>query len=236
MDVPVCLEVGRKATGAFAPYCPGCWVFGGDRESALDKVKRAVSDWFAWLKIHGEAIEVPATITVEPNEVLQITYNPAEAGKPEPLFWSEVPPVSVKDIRRTLRLLDYSRSDLLNLTSGLDRSMLRWKAGDGPRTIGNCLRHIAMVEWWYITRLDITLPTDFPRDTFELLGYTRELARRNLLGLSKEKRSRVFQPRRDPSPLWNLWTARKVLRRFVDHERLHSNYIRKALKEHYSAD
>jgi hypothetical protein len=142
----------------------------------------------------------------------------------------------VKDIRRTLRLLDYSRSDLLNLTSELDRSMLRWKAGGGPRTIGNCLRHIAMVEWWYTTRLDIALPTDFPGDTFELLGYTRELARWNLLSLSKEKRSRVFQPRRDPSPLCNLWTARKVLRRFVDHERLHSNYIRRALKEHYSAD
>jgi hypothetical protein len=235
LEVPVCLEVGPKATGAFVPDCPGCWVFGRDEKSALSKVRKAVSDWHVWLNSHGEAVQVPSAVRVEANEVLHVSYNPAEAGKPEPLFWSEVLPVSAKDVERTLRLLKYSRSDLLGLTSGLSRSALSWEPEGGPRTIGNCLRHIAMVEWWYVTRLDVDLPTDFPRDTFELLSYTRELATRSLRALSKEKRTGVFQPRKDPSPVCNLWTARKVLRRFVDHERLHTNYVRKALRDCHHA-
>jgi hypothetical protein len=95
--------------------------------------------------------------------------------------------------------------------------------------VGNCLRHIAIAEWWYISRLEIDLPTDFPVSTFELLHYTRELARRNLHNLSKERRTLVFQPQKDPSPVCNLWTARKVLRRFVDHERLHTRYLERLL-------
>jgi hypothetical protein len=165
---------------------------------------------------------------------MHVTYNPAEAGKPEPLFWSEVLPVSTKDIDRTLRLMKYSRTDLLELCSRLDGGVLRWKPKTEPRTIGNCLKHIAIVEWWYVTRLNITLPTKFPRNVFELLRHTRRLAEQNLGGLSKEERTRIFQPKNDRSPICNLWTARKVLRRFVDHERLHTNYIRKILQSYQS--
>lgn len=229
MSVEVCLEVGPRAAGAFVPNCPGCWVFGRNQESAINKVKAAVSEWYTWAKGHGEVVEIPPAIRVEPAEVMHVTYNPAEAGKPEPLFWSEVLPVSTKDIERTLRLMEYSRRDLLGACSNLDRRAFRWKPNEGPRTIGNCLNHIAIVEWWYITRLNIDLPEDLPGDVFELLDYTRRLAKRSLGRLSKEKRRRIFQPKKDPSPICDLWTARKVLRRFVDHERLHTRYVKKAV-------
>ena len=230
MEVQVCLEVGSRATGAFVPACPGCWVFGRSKESALDKARVAVSEWYDWLTGHGEPIEVPSVIQVRPEEILHVNYDPAEAGKPEPLFWLEVLPVSVKDIRGTLRLMKYSREDLLELCSGLDKRTFNWKPKGEPRTIGNSLKHIAIAEWWYITRLDIGLPKAFPSDIFQLLEYTRELATGSLMKLSKEERTRVFQPKNDPSPICNLWTARKVLRRLVDHERLHTRYIRRVLQ------
>jgi uncharacterized damage-inducible protein DinB/predicted RNase H-like HicB family nuclease len=227
--VKACLEVGEGGTGAFIPELPGCWVFARNEERALAKAKSAASNWYAWAKRHGEPVAPPTKIKVEPSEVLRVSYNPVEAGKPEPLFWSEVLPVTRQDIGRTLRLMNHSRRDLLELCRNLDNSRLRRKPNGGPRTIGKCLRHIASVEWWYITRLDIDLPTDFPRDLFDLLQYTRDLAERELKRLTKEQRTRIFQPHSDPSPVCNLWTARKVLRRFVDHERLHAAYIRRAL-------
>ena len=156
-------------------------------------------------------------------------YDPVEAGKPEPLFWSEILPVTTQDVERTLRLMTHSRRDLLELVHRLDKDVLRRRPKGGPRTIENCLKHVAIVEWWYVTRLDIDLPTDFPRDRIELLHYTRGLAERELKRLTKDQRTRIFQPRNDPSPVCNLWTARKVLRRFVDHERLHTAYIEKTL-------
>jgi len=223
----ICFEVGPKAAGAFAPNHPGCWVFGRNQNTAQDKAKAAVVEWYTWARSHGEGIESPSTVRVEPIEVMQVTYNPAESGKPEPLFWSEVLPVLTQDIDRALRLMEYSRRDLLKLCSEFDSGMLHWKTRGEPRTIDNCLKHVAIVEWWYVTRLNIDLPKDFPRDVFQLLKYTRRLATRNLRKLTKEERARVFQPANDPSPKCNLWTARKVLRRFVDHERLHTNYIRR---------
>lgn len=236
MNVQVCLEVGPRAVGAFVPDRPGCWVFARNQESVLEKVKAAILEWHVWMKAHGETTEAPSAMRIEPTEVLHVTYNPAEAGKPEPLFWSEILPVSSKDINRALRLMKYSRDDLLKLCSGLDGGALRWKPKTEPRTIDNCLKHIAIVEWWYITRLNIDLPQKFPRNVFELLLYTRKLAERSLGGLSKEERTGIFQPSSDPSPICNLWTTRKVLRRFVDHERLHAKYIEKVIQLYQSKD
>ncbi len=81
-----CLEVGEGGTGAFIPELPGCWVFGRDERSALAKARSAASRWYVWAKRHGESVAIPSSIKVEPAEVLRVTYNPVEAGKPEPLF------------------------------------------------------------------------------------------------------------------------------------------------------
>lgn len=227
------MEVGPDGTGAFVPECPGCWVFGRNPERALEKARNAVTGWFSWIEKHGESVPVRSTvIEVEVAEVLKVDYNPVKAGKPEPLFWSEIPPVKKEDIMRTVHLMTYSREDLLNLVSNLDRETLNWKPPNEPRTIRNCLKHIAFVEPWYITRLNITVSWTFPRNVFDLLKATREVAIKNLRTLRREKRSGVIQPEEDLSPICNLWTARKVLRRLVDHEVLHTKYIEKVLRLH----
>ena len=229
--ISVCLEVGPQATGAFVPDCPGCWVFGRTKESALEKVKIAIVEWFDWLNKYGESYpDMGDGIEVEMGKMLQVDYNPAEAGKPEPLFWSEVLPVRKDDIERTLRLLEYSRKDLLALVSTIAVECLDWKPPGKPRTIRNCLEHIAYVEPWYITRLNIELPEDFPEDTFELLNYPRDIVIDSLQNFPERKMRGVFQPKKDKSPVCDLWTLRKVLRRLVDHERLHTKYIEKVLK------
>jgi predicted RNase H-like HicB family nuclease len=230
----VCLEVGQGGTGAFVPECPGCWVFGRTPERALEKVKVAIKEWFEWLKSHGEEIPAEASrFAVEVGEILRVDYNPVEAGKPEPLFWSEVAPIKSRDIARTIHLLGYSRSDLLNLVSGLSNEILDWQPPRKPRTIRNTLKHIGFVEWWYITRLDVELPIKFPKNVFNLLNHTRKIVIDYLQDFPREKRSGVFQPKRDvdrKAKICNLWTARKVLRRLVDHERLHTKYIEKVLQ------
>ncbi|MCZ2856628.1 MAG: type II toxin-antitoxin system HicB family antitoxin [Candidatus Bathyarchaeota archaeon] len=238
MKIFVCLEVGQGGTGVFVPECSGCWVFGRTPERALEKVKVGIEEWFEWLKRHGEKIPTEASkFAVEVGEILRVNYNPVEAGKPEPLFWSEVAPIRSIEIARTIRLLGYSRSDLFNLVSGLGNEILDWQPSGKPRTIRNTLKHIGFVEWWYITRLDVELPAEFPKDVFNLLNYTRKIVTDYLQDFPKEKRSGVFQPKRDVgrrAKICNLWTARKVLRRLVDHERLHTRYIEKVLRMYRS--
>ena len=230
-QISVCLEVGSGGVGAFVPVCPGCWVFGRTTDRALMKVKMAIAEWFDWLEKHGEHISPEMKdFEVDVAEMLRVSYNPVEAGKPEPLFWSEVLPVTKKDIERTLRLMKYSREDLLKLVSNFSDECLDWAPPDRPRTIRNCLRHIAYVEPWYITRLNVEMPTKYPRDVYKMLNYTRNIVVNFLKNMPRDKMRGVFQPEKDKSPTCNLWTARKVLRRLVDHERLHTKYVQKMLQ------
>ena len=235
MKTTVCLVVGPQATSAFVPDYPGCWVLGQTRESALNKVKPAIEVWFNWVQKHGENPENASEgIDIEVAEMLSVDYNPAEARVPEPLFWSEVLPINEKDIERTIRLMDYSRQDLLDLVRNRPEESFEWKPPGKPRTIHNCLEHIAHVDAWYITRLNIDLPDDFPAAVFDLLGHTRSIVIDVLKNFPPRKMSGVFQPRKYKSPVCNLWTARKVLRRLVDHERLHTKYIQTVLEMYYN--
>jgi predicted RNase H-like HicB family nuclease len=228
-NIGVCLEVGLDGTGAFVPSCPGCWVFGRTPERALQKVRVAVGGWFAWLANHGEKVSVNTEFELDILEKMSVNYNPVRAGKPEPLFWSEVLPITKKDLAWTLRLMKYSREDLLNVVDGLTDDRLTWSPPNEPRTIRNCLRHIACVEPWYMSRLNIDLQCERTRNVFSLLDCTRLAVVNCLESFPREKMRGVFQPTKDTSPMCNLWTARKVLRRLVDHERLHTRYIERVL-------
>ena len=126
--------------------------------------------------------------------------------------------------------MEYSRKDLLELVDNITKECLEWKPPEKPRTISNCLEHIAHVEPWYITRLNIEMPEDLPTTVFELLNYTRNIVMGCLKNFPEDKMSGVFQPEKYKSPVCDLWTARKVLRRLVDHERLHTKYIQKLLE------
>lgn len=229
--VSVCLEVGLEATGAFAPEHPGCWVFGQTQQSALRKVRASIIEWVDWLRSHGEDVPgISPNMETEITEMLRVDYNPAEARKPEPLFWSEVAPVTREDIERTAHLMAYSRSDLIAIVTGLGEGRLDWEPPGEPRTIRDCLAHIAHVELWYITRLNTDWPGEFPEGPLDLLGQSRHWVLERLHNLPERRMAGVFQPRKYKSPVCNLWTARKVLRRLVDHERLHTRYIERVLR------
>jgi predicted RNase H-like HicB family nuclease len=231
LKIGTCLEIGPRGTGAFVPSCPGCWVFGRTPERAVTKAKAAVAEWFEWAKKHGEQALVEAKDSeLEVIEMLKVTYDPVEAGKPEPLFWSEVLPITRKDVPTTLRLMDYSRQDLLRLVSGLTDDCLDWRPESEPRTPRNCLRHIAYVEPWYITRLNVDLRCRYSKSVLNMLEVTRKAVVDYLEKFPREKMRGVFQPTKDSSPVCDLWTSRKVLRRLVDHERLHTRYIEKILR------
>jgi len=232
--VSVCLEVGPQAASAFAPEYPGCWVFGKTRESALQKERLAITEWVDLLKSYGESVpEISDDIEVEVAEMLRVDYNPVEAGKPEPVFWSEVVAITRDDITRTIRLMKHARSNLMADVVGIQKDYLDWEPPGKPRTIRNCLMHIAHVELWYINRLNIEWTAELPENPIELLDYSRDIALTSLENFPERKMKVVFQPRKYRSPVCNLWTARKVLRRLADHERLHPKYIEN-VPRHYT--
>jgi hypothetical protein len=229
--VSVCLEVGPRASGAFAPEYPGCWVYGRTEKIALREVKNNVFEWFDWAKRHGESVpDVSDDLKIETIEMAKVDYDPSEAYTPEPLFWCEVAPVKKEDIEKTIRLMGYSRQDLLNTIASVNESIMDWQPPVKLRPIRDCLIHIARAELWYITRLNIEITEKLPENHAELLDYSRKTVTESLKSLPERKMKGIFQPRKYRSPVCNLWTARKVLRRIVDHEMLHIRDIRRVLE------
>jgi uncharacterized damage-inducible protein DinB len=208
----------------------GCFALASTKERATMKLKSAIPEYFQWLHFHGQEVVIPTRPRFAIVQELYIKGSPGEAGGPDPLLHCDRVAASRREITRCLRLLDYTREDLLHLVSGLEKKALGWKPQKEPRSVRNALRHIAQVDIWYLSRIgaDPRLDKTKMKDIFAFLDYSRSLVREALLGLTETQLVKVFYPCKwseKPYP----WTATKVLHRLVTHERQHTNYLKRIL-------
>lgn len=208
----------------------GCFALASTKERATMKLKSAIPEYFRWLRSHGEDVAIPSRPKLAIVQELRIRGSPGDAGGPDPLLRCDRVAASHRDITRCLLLLDYTREDLQELTSGMSRKTLDWKPDGEPRSVRNALRHVAHVDIWYLSRIGADPPLDKAemKDVFTLLNYSRSLVRDALPSLTQTQLVKVFYPRKwadKPYP----WTATKVLHRLVTHERQHTNYLKRIL-------
>ncbi len=86
------------------------------------------------------------------------------------------------------------------------------------------MRHVAVAEWWYCERIGGVADWNaLPTDPLAALDFSRENTRRFLPTLVGDTR---VVTRVDES-----WSARKLLRRTLWHERDHTDHIRQRLAE-----
>lgn len=225
MRYTVYLEIEEDGTTmAHVPALPGCTSTGLTQEVALARVPDAIAGYNAWLRAHGEQA-VPAT---EPVEVV-IGGSTEDAdnhlGDESGLLPSDSTPLSEADVATLMRLMSYSRSDLLSLVQGLSRDLLRWQPSAQSEQAGWCiddiLEHIARAERVYTSRLDSNI--------FDLVESARHDAIERMSRLTATERSQMTQHQGE------FWTARKVFRRFLEHELEHQQHIQQILHS-YQAD
>ncbi len=207
----------------------GCFALARTKERATMKLKSAIPEYFSWLHSHGEDVVIPRPKLAIVQE-LRIRGSPGDAGGPDPLLRCDKAMASPRDIARCLRLLDYTREDLLHLVSDISKEALGWKPKNEPRSVRNVLRHMAQVDIWYLSRIGADPRLDKPKmkDVFMFLNYSRSLVREALPSLTRTQCVKVFYPReRSDKPY--PWTATKVLHRLVTHERQHTGYLRRIL-------
>ncbi len=234
--IPVYLEIADDGTCmAHAVVLPGCFVRAPAREEALRQLPQAISAYYAWLRRHGE----PAPAGDEPVEI-EIAgesrgFGPFEPGDAAALFPPDRESISPEEMEWTFRLLDHSRSDLLALTQELPDDLLDWQPDTESFSIRRLLRHVGNAEEWYVSRLvpPETLPPEWEDDealpTFEFLAMERQTAITRLRQLMPEERAGLFYPTVWTSRPEEPWTARKALRRFLEHEREHTGQVREIL-------
>ena len=226
---PVLLGVDEDGRAeAWVATRPGCVVFAASAAEAVSQVPAAAAEYDVWLARWGLVgiWDIP-TIRPTKGEANQTDVRILERvpvaerviqGNTAAFFQWDAQAVNTEEIDATLRLLKAPRQELLAVLGQFQPDKLSLRPGGGHRTVEDIVRHVATVEWWYMSRIvPFPAPDDgeYPQDLEGLLGWIRERVAQRLLGLSDEERGRISVPDPDSG---ERWSARKVLRRLIYHE------------------
>jgi hypothetical protein len=178
---------------------PGCIMNARSIDEAVVLLPIVVGEHLAWLSAHGEAVDA-GDIGVEIVE--QVDPAAGDVADGEFCFADDLRPMTDTDIEYGIRIMGYAHADLLALVAWLPDVLLDWRPPPSA-----------------MARIDEWQP-----------GRQRALLIALLRALPQLDRGRVFR-RRMP---WQEsgeehWTARKVVRRVISHERFHIAEIRQRL-------
>ena len=124
MRIPVFLEVAADGrTMAHVLHLPGSSVVASTREAALAAVPAAIQGYRAWLAAHDEATDGEAG-EIEVAEERR-GFGPFDPGDSAALFGPDRKPLLQGELERLLKLMGYSRRDLLALIVDLPHQVLR---------------------------------------------------------------------------------------------------------------
>ena len=130
-----------------------------------------------------------------------------------------------------------SRADLLALVRNLPNEALDRQPEGYPQPIRAILRHIGNAEEWYASRVVPAeeLPKEWENDArmeiFSFLDMERRTVSALFRALSAQDRAQVFHPARWTRHPEEAWTARKALRRLLEHEREHTGHLHEVVAE-----
>ena len=209
---------------------PGCFAYGKDESEALKNLPEAIRDYSAWIGQHESSWIDESIIELKVEDIFNdYTINESFDRDKESDFYGveswfqyDWKPLTAMDIERVLKLLAWSRADLLNTIKGLSPEKLDEKYPNERWNINGILKHVGGAEWWYMERLRRAFPqSDLPKEPMARLEKVRTHLNQILPTLESVKQVVGVDG--------EFWSPRKMLRRAVWHERDHTIHIRKLL-------
>lgn len=219
--VSIAFETNEKGYMGFIVELPGAFVRDRTEKEAIAKVNHEVSLYLKWLGIeqeHGYKIQVvqrhKSSLMVEDadNEIL------LEADKKM---------MREEEFRNLLDLIQFSGETFLQLYTNtkfedwIDKARIRKTFyGDNPKTIQEIFDHIKYCQYYYLSGVKIKeeMEGDFMAIRNFCLEKLEALYRKN-------NNSLVFKADNE------LWTLKKVLRRFIWHDRIHGKAMTRMLEK-----
>jgi membrane associated rhomboid family serine protease len=221
MSVDLVLKEGAPHDPGWQAWVPGlcgCATWAPTEAAVWQLAPAKIQEHLAWLRSHGD-VPPPFEGSVRIAE---------RVHGDEVLFtWDRVA-ATPEETRETRRLLQWSREDLLEAVESLPADALDW---DPPyrtlpdwatwKTIRQILEHVARTEvGYYLPWIGYAPTLDLEGE--ELLPRSRGETLRFLEGLEQAPDRLRLAERGGEA-----WSVRKVLRRLVWHERVHTKSIRR---------
>lgn len=227
---------------------PGLGVRFPSREEMARRLPAVLDAHLAWLRSHGEPVPA-ALITFRVVEEAAIAGD-FESGDDVGFYAPDAVPPTPQEVERYLRIGGCAHADLLSLVEGLDNEALDWVRDAQTRSIRQVVRHVVGAELWYMTRIiddpgvHSIPPTlqeaddriDATEDMVERLRLVWDVFPRWASDLSPEQRARITVPTWFTQITDERWTARKMLRRCIEHCREHTLNVERILAAYHGRD
>lgn len=206
---------------AWALDYPGCFSSGSTQQDAIEGAEAAVAAYMRWRLEYGRPLQIQDdSIEIEVVEVFHSRHAEGDYIV-NAFFVDDARPLSQADVEEARWLLTCTRKDLLN---ALAPARATWRDGTEPSdehgSLSDIMRHIAAAERWYLAMLGFEQPP-LPTPTFAALEQTRNFTFAHLDLMAGDEVIRESSGER--------WSARKVVRRTLWHERDHTRQIRALL-------
>jgi uncharacterized damage-inducible protein DinB len=230
---PLYLESGPRRRRTMVHVLPllGCTVSAATTDEALAASGEAIRNYLAWLRRAAIVYASPTRADSFPHADDPFRVVVAEHittgyflgnGSPAVTFTPELEPLGSEELRLYIERLEWQRADLLALLRDCDADQLDARPEQG-RSLREILMHIAEADLYFAgTITSVPSPRRLVRrdaHVFEKLSRIRAVVLENLAVLSEDERARVNQQGKQ------LWTARKALRRCLEHEYEHLREI-----------
>jgi len=211
---------------AWAINLPACFSSATTAVDAVAHAPQKITEYFSWLLAHNNLLPVvDEPIEVE---VIETFHSFASSEDPEyivnALFDDDRRPLAYWDVEIALRLLNWTRQDLLGAVQSITQEQLtKAISGEARGSITGILNHIATAENWYFEQLGRGLEwAKLSDDALEKIAIVRANTHEQLVKLVGDKQI--------TKNCDELWSARKIMRRTLWHERDHTQQIVQLLK------
>lgn len=204
---------------------PACFSSATNAADAAALAPQRVQEYLTWLARRGVAL--PAVGKAFELDVVETFYAYPSHADPEYLvnafFEDDRRPLSFWEVEIACRLLDWTRQDLLRvLQPAAPGQLTREIPGEVRGSLAGIVNHIAGAENWYLEQLDAGLPREsLPDDPLERISMVRANTRAQWV--------RWVGAERITENFGELWSARKIVRRTLWHERDHTQHIARLL-------
>jgi len=216
------LESGprRRKTMVHVLDLLGCIAQGPTTEEALEVTPEAIRAYLRFLRRHGEAVEPESTFTtVVAVHVMEGSW--LGNGDPAPGFGPDFQPLSVQDLSIYLKRLVWLRADLLQLIRDVPRKRLVAEPDGAGRSVYRILEHVAGSQCVYLRYLvgkvdglseALRAVQQGPEAILSALTHLWQISSSRLEVMTETERGQLVQHGQV------TWTARRALRRMLEHE------------------
>ncbi len=218
---------------AWALEHPGCYAYGVNGEGAALNLESALNNYAGWILRH----ETKSWLSFSPDEIETVIngtwddyfindnldkVTEADGYSVEAFFPYDWKPLETLEIEHAIKMLDWTRSDILKVVEGLSEEKLNATYSTERWSINGILGHVGGAEYWYLQCLGLAFPrTELPEEPLARMKKVRNHFNSTLRSLEGVKKVIGVSG--------EFWSPRKMLRKALWHERDHTEHIRKLL-------